>query len=138
MAVPPDDQDLLEQLHDPRRRDRAFTVLTQVYGPLLHRHLLRMLHVGADVDDVLQNTFVKVYRNVAGFRGESKLSTWLYRIATNEALSWLRSQQRRRKRFTSEDPATLAASRLTADPYFDGDAAQLELQRALATLPDKQ
>jgi len=134
----PEDKDLLLRLQDPRLRDRAFSELVQAYGPLLHRHLLRMLQASSDVDDVLQNTLVKVHRNLAKFRGESKLSTWLYRIATNEALTWLRSRQRRRQRFVSEDPGVIAGHQLTADPYFDGDAAQLELQKALATLPDKQ
>lgn len=97
-----------------------------------------MLQSSADVDDVLQNVFVKVFRNLDRFRGESKLSTWLYRIATNEALTWLRSQQRRRKRFSSQDPATFVGLTLTVDPYFSGDQVQLELQKALASLPEKQ
>jgi RNA polymerase sigma-70 factor (ECF subfamily) len=133
-----DDTLLLERLTAPATREAAFRELVRHYGPLLHRHLLRMLHATADVDDVLQNTLVKVYRNVAGFRGESKLSTWLYRIATNEALTWLRSQSRRQKRFTAEAPETMANRGLTADDYFDGDAAQAQLQRALQTLPPKQ
>lgn len=133
-----DDSLLLERLTAPATREAAFRELVRRYGPLLHRHLLRMLHAAADVDDVLQNTLVKVYRNVAGFRGESKLSTWLYRIATNEALTWLRSRKRREKRFTNEAPETMANRSLTADDYFDGDAAQAQLQKALKTLPPKQ
>ncbi|MEM1356755.1 MAG: RNA polymerase sigma factor [Bacteroidota bacterium] len=138
MTGPPQDQELLELLLDPHQRERGFGQLSRVYGPLLHRHLLRMLQSSADVDDVLQNVLVKVYRNLDRFRGESKLSTWLYRIATNEALTWLRSQQRRRKRISSQDPASFVGLQLTADPYFNGDQAQLELQKALASLPDKQ
>ena len=136
--VIPDDTDLAARLARPRERDAAFRDLVGAYGPLLHRHLLRMLQSSADVDDVLQNTLVKAHRNLDGFRGESKLSTWLYRIATNEALTWLRSQQRRGRHLSTEDPATLAERSLRADAFFDGDEAQLHLQRALATLPPKQ
>lgn len=138
MSQLPEDAAILKQLSSPRGREAAFRNLVQAYGPLLHRHLMRMLQSSADADDVLQNTLVKVFRKLDGFRGDSKLSTWLYRIATNEALTWLRSKKRRQRRISSEDPATLTVNQLTADPYFDGDAAQLQLQRALATLPPKQ
>ena len=138
MTKLPEDQALLEQLRSAPAREAAFRRLVQAYGPLLHRHLLRMLQSSADADDVLQNTLVKVYRNLDSFRGDSKLSTWLYRVATNEALTWLRSRQRRDSRFGGADPGGEAAARLTADTYFDGDAAQLQLQQALATLPAKQ
>ncbi|TXF87079.1 RNA polymerase sigma factor [Neolewinella aurantiaca] len=133
-----DEATLLGELNDPRQRDAAFRKLVAAYGPALHRHLLRMLHSGADTDDVLQNTLVKAYRNLKKFRGDSKLSTWLYRIATNEALSWLRSSQRRNARFSSEEPGSIADRQLEADAYFDGDEAQAHLHRALATLPAKQ
>ncbi len=108
------------------------------YGPLLHRHLLRMLPTSTDVDDVLQNTLVKAFRNIDRFRGDSKLTTWLYRIATNEALSWLRSNKRRNSRVAVADLAELGEHQPVADPYFDGNAAQLELRKAIADLPDKQ
>jgi len=138
MNEPPDDTRLLARLTAPASREGAFRELVRRYGPLLHRHLLRMLHAPADVDDVLQNTFIKVHRNVARFRGDSKLSTWLYRIATNEALTWLRSQKRRDQHFVAEPPATMANRALPADGYFDGDAAQAQLQQALEMLPPKQ
>lgn len=108
------------------------------YGPLLHRHLLRMLPAAVDVDDVLQNTLVKAFRNLDRFRGDSKLSTWLYRIATNEALSWLRSSKRRNSRVAATALSELTEHQAVADPYFDGNAAQLELRKAIAGLPDKQ
>lgn len=138
MNEPTDDTLLLERLAAPATREAAFRELVRRYGPLLHRHLLRMLHAAADVDDVLQNTLVKVHRNVAGFRGDSKLSTWLYRIATNEALTWLRSRRRRERRFTAEAPETMSARSLAADDFFDGDAAQAQLLKALQTLPPRQ
>lgn len=112
--------------------------MVRAYGPLLHRHLLRMLPAATDVDDVLQNTLVKAFRNIDRFRGESKLTTWLYRIATNEALSWLRSNKRRNSKVSAADLGKLTEHQPVADPYFDGDAAQRELRKAIAALPDKQ
>ena len=137
--VPPTDESaLLRRLRDPQRREAGFGELVRSYGPALHRHLLRMLQRSADVDDVLQNTFVKAYRALDGFREEAKLSTWLYRIATNEALSWARSQHRRGRNERAADPTELTLASLRADPYFDGDDAQAQLQLALAHLPPKQ
>ena len=133
-----DDSSLLNQLRNPRAREAAFGELVRTYGPMLHRHLLRMLQRSADVDDVLQNTFVKAYRGLESFREDAKLSTWLYRIATNEALGWIRSQDRRGRREQAADPTDLTLASLRADPYFDGDAAQAQLQLALAELPPKQ
>lgn len=130
--------ELLTKLQAPAQREAAFRTLTRTFGPALHRHLSRMLQSGADVDDVLQNTLIKVYRNLDRFRGESKLSTWLYRIATNEALSWLRSGQRRERRFLTVAPADMANHAPVASVYFDGDEAQAQLQHALNTLPPKQ
>jgi RNA polymerase sigma-70 factor (ECF subfamily) len=129
---------LIDRLRDSRQREKAFSQLVSEYGPLLYRHLMRMLHSSGDVDDVLQNTLVKTFRNLDRFRGDSKLSTWLFRIATNEALTWLRSKKRRSNRMTTMNIADLGDHHLTADAYFDGDAAQLELQKAIATLPNKQ
>lgn len=131
-------QDLLVELRDSKLRERAFTRLVHEYGPLLHRHLLRMLPGASDVDDVLQNTLVKAFRNLDRFRGDSKLTTWLYRIATNEALSWLRSSKRRNSRVTATDLNDLQTHQPVADPYFDGNAAQAVLRKAIAALPDKQ
>lgn len=129
-------QELVVALTDPKRRERAYTRLVTSFGPLLHRHLARMLP--GEVDDVLQNTFVKAFRNLDRFRGDSKLSTWLYRIATNEALSWLRSEKRRNKRFSSGNELELTTGKMVAEPYFDADAAQRQLRSAIASLPEKQ
>lgn len=133
-----EEQDLLIELQQPGTRDQAFTRLVQAYGPLLHRHLSRMLPSASDVDDVLQNTLVKVFRNIDRFRGESKLSTWLYRIATNEALGWLRSRKRRNQRITTTDFVNTGSQQLLAEPYFNEQVAQKKLSMAIATLPAKQ
>ena len=138
MQYPTPVTDLVSRLADPRRRDVAFRELVATHGPALHAHLLRMLGSAADTDDVLQNTFVRVYRGLDGFRAESQLTTWLYRIATNEALGWLRAARRRRERIASRSPEQLSLLHRSADRPFDGEGAQRELLRALRTLPPKQ
>lgn len=107
------------------------------YQERLYRHVRRMVTDHEDAHDVLQNTFIKVYRNIGAFKGNSKLYTWLYRIATNESLSFLEKRKRRTAFSLDEEDAGLA-NRLEADPYFDGDEAQIRLQEALHSLPDKQ
>ncbi|MEM9837006.1 MAG: RNA polymerase sigma factor [Bacteroidota bacterium] len=114
-----------------------FRELVNVYGPRLHRHILRMVSNSADADDVLQNTLLKSYRGLDNYRGKSKLYTWLYRIATNEALSWL-DKRRRKQTFDLDGESEWVNQRLKADTYFDGDDAQRKLHAAIATLPDKQ
>lgn len=90
-----------------------------------------------DADDVLQNTFVKVFRHLSGFKGDSKLFSWIYRIATNESLSFL-SQKAKRNGITSEALQTRLVDNIKADTWFDGDEIQLKLQKAVAALPEKQ
>ena len=130
--------ELLRALRDPDRQERAYGRLVKTYGPLLHRHLSRMLPSAGDTDDVLQDTLVKAYRNLGRFRGESKLSTWLYHIATNEALSWLRSSKRRAQRFTSLGLAEETGFQPVAEPFVNADEIQRKLRRAITELPDKQ
>lgn len=107
------------------------------YGPRLHAHILRMVSLGADADDVLQNTLVKAYRGLDRYRGDSKLYTWLYRIASNESITWL-ERRRRRTNLSLSEQAQWVGERLRAEPYFDGNEAQRKLQAAIAGLPDKQ
>ena len=116
--------------------ERGFRLLMTQYRERLYWHIRRMVQVHDDADDVLQNTFIKVYRGIAQFEGKSKLYTWLYRIATNEALSHLQSQARHVS--TSLDDNSLLANRLQADEWFDADAVQAKLQIAITQLPDKQ
>ena len=90
-----------------------------------------------DTDDVLQNTFIKVFANIQQFKGESKLYSWMYRIATNEALSFI--QQRAKKQgISNEELQSKAIQKLESDVYFEGEAIQLKLQKAIALLPEKQ
>lgn len=116
--------------------ERGFRLLMTQYRERLYWHIRRMVQVHDDADDVLQNTFIKVYRGIAQFEGKSKLYTWLYRIATNEALSHMQSQSRHVS--ASLDDNNLLANRLQADEWFDADAVQAKLQIAITQLPDKQ
>ena len=131
------DAHLLELLRQPATRDRGFQLLVDTYGERLYRHIRRLVTRHEDADDVLQNTLIQILRGVDGFQAASRLYTWLYRIATNESLSFL-EQRRRRRALSLEAEANWVDTQLRADPYFDGDAAQRLLHAAVATLPDKQ
>ena len=131
------DKELVAALKDERRQQRAFEELVNTYKERLYWHIRRIVIDHDDTDDVLQNTFIKVYRKIGGFKGNSKLYSWMYRIATNEALTFLK-QKRRKIGLTETDMQLRLADALEADVHFCGDEIQLKLQRALATLPEKQ
>jgi RNA polymerase sigma-70 factor (ECF subfamily) len=132
-----EDSALVARLQDPASREAAFRELVVQYQERLYWHIRRIVLTHQDTDDVLQETFIKVFRNIGGFKGNSKLYSWMYRIATNEALSYLRRNSRLQG-IPSEEVQDYLVENLTADPYFDGDQAELALQRALAGLPEKQ
>ena len=128
---------LVEKLREPASREAAFRELVTLYQERLYWHIRRIVLTHDDSDDVLQETFIKVFRNIDSFKGDSKLFSWMYRIATNEALSFLKRNSKIQGMDNGEVHEQLIEG-LTADPYFDGDQAELELQRALAALPEKQ
>lgn len=107
------------------------------YQEKLYWHIRHILKSHDDTDDVLQNTFVKVYRSIANFKEESKLYTWLYRIATNEAITFL-NKKARRKNISSGELQEQFINNLTSDVYFEGDEIQITLQKAIHALPEKQ
>lgn len=125
--------DLNRRLLDPTTRRAAFEETVRLFGPRLYRHIRSMVLSHDDADDVMQETFLKAWAALDGFKGEAKVSTWLYRIATNESLSFL---ARQRSSVTLED--TDVERTLQSDPYFDGDELQLQFQQAIARLPEKQ
>jgi len=129
--------DLIDQLKDSKTQSRAFKVLVDTYKERLYWHIRRIVLNHDDADDVLQNTFIKVYRNIEGFKQDSKLFTWMYRIATNEALSFLRTKSKK-LHLTDVELQNQMIENLHADIYFEGDVIQLQLQQAIATLPAKQ
>ena len=127
---------VLELIH-PKTQNEAFRKLLQLYQKPLYNHIRGMVLNHDDADDVLQNTFVKVFANLKNFKGDSKLFSWMYRIATNEAITFM--QQRAKKQgISNEEAQQKAINKLESDVFFDGNEIQLKLQKAIATLPEKQ
>lgn len=129
--------DLVDQLKNEESQSKAFEVLIDTYKQRLYWHIRGIVLNHDDADDVLQNTFIKVFRNIDGFKGDSKLYSWMYRIATNEALSFLKSKSKKQG-ISNEELQNQMLDNLQADVYFEGDEIQLKLQKAIATLPEKQ
>lgn len=127
----------LKQLQDPDSVQAAFSQLVNEYKERLYWHIRNIVKDHEDTDDILQNTFIKIYRNIGNFKGESKLYSWMYRIATNEAITFLNSKAKKLQ-VTSEELQNHLINNLESDIYFEGDEIQLKLQRAIATLPQKQ
>jgi|TARA_R110000868_G_C10543154_1_gene735149 RNA polymerase sigma factor (sigma-70 family) len=128
---------LVEQLKTEATQKKAFELLVNTYKEKLYWHIRRIVLDHDDTDDVLQNTFIKVFKNISGFKGDSKLYSWMYRIATNEALTFLKNKSKNLGVTNSEIQEVLV-NKLETDVYFEGDYIQLQLQKAIATLPDKQ
>lgn len=132
-----EEEEIVAALRDPGQRREAFARVVDEYGEKLYWQIRKMVLAHDDANDLLQNTFMKAWTNVDYFRGEAKLSTWLYKIAVNECLIFL-TKQRSQHQISLDDADQFLADRLESDPYFDGDAVQLKLQKAILTLPEKQ
>lgn len=132
-----DEAQLVKELQSQQYKEKAFRALISLYKERLYWHIRNIVKSHEDTDDVLQNTFIKVYKNINNFKGDSKLFSWMYRIATNESITLL-NKNAKRLQITSEEVQQLAIHNLTSDVYFEGDAIQLKLQKAIATLPEKQ
>ncbi len=128
---------LIAQLKDPLTQEQAFRTLMSQYKERLYWHIRKIVISHDDADDVLQNTFIKVYRNINNFKAESKLYSWMYRIATNESITFINKRAKQNNVDVNEMQYKLVES-LEADVYFDGDEIQLQLQKAIAILPQKQ
>lgn len=131
-----DDREILTLFREGAR-ERAFNELMRSYSERLYWHIRNLVQIHEDADDVLQNTWVKVWEALDTFRGDAQLYTWLYRIATNEAVSFLK-KARLKAALSLTDYERALGNRLKADDYFSGDRLQLALQKAIATLPPKQ
>ncbi|MDR0370304.1 MAG: sigma-70 family RNA polymerase sigma factor [Prevotellaceae bacterium] len=131
------EQELLEQLRAKGQKTKAFSSLVGMFQERLYWHIRKMVLVHEDADDVLQNTFIKAWKGIDKFRGDAKLSTWLYRIATNETFTFLANKRMQQINSMDEIEDTML-KKLTADSYFNGDETQLALQKAILTLPEKQ
>ncbi len=131
------DDTILTLLQNGTQQEKGFRLLMQKYQERLYRQIRRMVGTHEDTNDVLQNVLVKVFRSIDRFEGKSQLYTWLYRIASNEAITHLKKQKRQTTSSIDDEEVGLQ-NRLFADSYFDANAAQQHLQNALTTLPDKQ
>lgn len=131
------DKELILKLTSEKTKELAFKELLTLYKQRLYWHIRKIVVSHDDTDDVLQNTFIKVYKNIHKFKGESKLYSWMYRIATNEALTHLK-RNAKLKSISSEELQQQTIDNLQADVYFEGNEIQLKLQKAIATLPPKQ
>ncbi len=133
----PNEKKLLIQLQSDEDINHAFRTLVDLYKERLYWHIRNMVKNHDDTDDILQNVFIKVYRNINGFKGQSKLYSWLYRIATNESITFL-NQKAKKLNITNEELNQQLVQNLQADVYYEGDEIQLKLQLAIASLPQKQ
>lgn len=132
-----DEKVFLNELLNPQTRQKAFGELVHRYQKPLYHHIRSLVLNHDDADDVLQNTFIKIVQHLNDFKAESKLYTWMYRIATNEALTFI-NQKAKRNGFTTLEYQEKAVAKLESDLYFDGDTFQLLLQKAVSKLPEKQ
>ncbi|UKJ08840.1 RNA polymerase sigma factor [Solitalea lacus] len=131
------DKDLLTRFRSESTRNLAFSLLIEKYQKRLYWHIRRLVIDHDDADDVIQEVFIKVWKNLDNFREDSLLYTWLYRIATNESITFL-NRQKMRASENFEDHAGYLVDKLTDSIYVDGNHIQMKLQRAILTLPEKQ
>lgn len=128
---------LIKKLQSSRHKDRAFSELLDLYQERIYWHIRKMVLCHENANDVLQNTFIRVYRSIEKFEGKSSLLTWIYRIAYNESLRFLEKEQKRR--FSSLDEVSAyQLEQLKASDFFDGDELQSRLLEIVEALPDKQ
>ncbi|NOU60528.1 RNA polymerase sigma factor [Marinifilum caeruleilacunae] len=132
------DEEILHLFQDKKTQSQAFSLLVKKYQERLYWQIRKIVLSHDDADDVLQNTFVKIWKGLLNFRYDAKLFTWMYRIATNESLTFLKDKQRRNIAFANKDVEEMLMANLEADEYFDGDQAQIEFQKAILQLPEKQ
>lgn len=137
MIQHPEDLALLQEFKDPATKERAFTAIIKKYQEKLYWHIRRMVVDHEDANDVLQNMFIKVWKGLENFREDSQLYTWLYRIATNESLTFL-TQQKKRNAVSLSDVENGLSNKLKSDSHFDANKLEWKLQLGIQQLPEKQ
>ncbi|KHJ38501.1 ECF RNA polymerase sigma-E factor [Pedobacter glucosidilyticus] len=132
-----EDSEILEKFNNPQTQELGFKLLLNKYQQKIYWHIRRIVIEHEDADDVVQDVFIKVWKNLASFRQDSQLYTWLYRIATNESITFL---NKKKTKFNSsfEELSEKLSECLNDDNYFTGDQIQKKLQKALLILPEKQ
>jgi RNA polymerase sigma-70 factor (ECF subfamily) len=137
MSIQVEDAEILRKFQDEKTRNEAFNLLLKKYQQKIYWHVRRMVIDHDDADDIVQDVFIKVWKNLPGFRSDSQLYTWMYRIATNECITFL-NRKKMKNNIPLDDVAYDLSESLADSTYFNGDKAQLKLQQALLTLPEKQ
>ena len=132
-----EDSEILEKFSNEKTRNEAFNLLLTKYQQKIYWHIRRLVIDHDDTDDLVQDVFVKVWKNLEKFRSDAQLYTWIYRIATNESITFL-NKKKQRNNIPLDEVSGELADTLVASEYFDGDKLQMKLQKALLTLPDKQ
>jgi RNA polymerase sigma-70 factor (ECF subfamily) len=132
-----DESRILSLLKNSDTQKDAFSEIVKAYSEKLYWVIRRMVLTHDDANDVLQNVFVKAWLNIENFKAESLLSTWLYKIAVNESITFL-NKQRNHQSISLDDADTYLLSKMESDSYFEGDEMQKQFQKALLTLPEKQ
>ena len=131
------EKEIVVLLQDPARQREAFARIVKEYSEQLYWQIRRLVLTHEDANDILQNTFIKAWTNIEYFRGDAKMSTWLYRIALNECLTFL-NKQRASQQLSIDEAETEMMNQLESDTYFDGDETQKIFLQAVKQLPDKQ
>lgn len=136
-AAPIDEKKLVESLQNPATASQAFDTMMRTYGEQIYWQIRKMVVNHDDASDLMQNTFLKAWNHLDYFRGDAKLSTWLYKIAINETINFL-NKERSKNNISTDDEDSFLLNNIEADEYFDGDELKIELQKAIASLPEKQ
>ena len=134
---PIDEKELISQLQNPKTASKAFEVLLDNYSQPVYWQIRKMVVNHDDANDLVQNVFIKAWKNLHNFRGEAKLSTWLFKIAINESINFV-NKEKQRLQLSEDSDDSFLLNNIEADSFFDGDALQEELQKAIAKLPEKQ
>ena len=135
--IPKENSELVERLRQPESCRAAFNEVVRLYSEPLYWQIRRIVENHDDASDILQNTFLKAWQSVENFRGDARLSTWLYKIALNESITHL-GKERKRLNISLDDEESYLANLIEADEWVDGDRLAIELRKAIATLPEKQ
>ncbi|MGI4021438.1 MAG: RNA polymerase sigma factor [Janthinobacterium lividum] len=137
MSIQVEDTEILSKFQQESTRNEAFNLLLKKYQQKIYWHVRRMVIDHDDADDLVQEIFIKIWKNLLGFRNDAQLYTWMYRIATNECITFL-NRKKLKNNISFDDVSYELSESLTESAYFDGDKAQRKLQKAILTLPDKQ
>ncbi len=137
MSASVSDTEILSKFQDENTRNEAFNLLLKKYQQKIYWHIRRMVINHDDADDLVQDVFIKIWKNLPGFRSDAQLYTWMYRIATNECITFL-NKKKQKNNIPLDDVSYELAESLADSTYLSGDKVQLKLQQALLTLPDKQ